>query len=96
MSELRVTRPAAAPGDVGPVTARERIVLLDILRGIAPLGVVIALLIFATQMAWSPWWLARFRFGPAEWLWRPLTYGHRQPMWIGQPVPVPVAVGPAK
>jgi uncharacterized protein len=25
-------------------------------------------------------WLARFRFGPLEWLWRSLTYGARQPM----------------
>ena len=24
-------------------------------------------------------WLARFRFGPAEWLWRSLTYGQAQP-----------------
>ena len=24
--------------------------------------------------------LDRFRFGPAEWLWRSLTYGRRQPM----------------
>jgi uncharacterized protein len=32
------------------------------------------------QLAASPWWLARFRFGPAEWLWRSLTYGRLQPM----------------
>jgi uncharacterized protein len=25
-------------------------------------------------------WLSRFRFGPAEWLWRSLTYGRAQPM----------------
>ena len=31
------------------------------------------------QLALSPWWLARFRFGPAEWLWRSLTYWKRQP-----------------
>jgi uncharacterized protein len=28
----------------------------------------------------SPLWLARFRFGPLEWLWRSLTYVRRQPM----------------
>lgn len=28
----------------------------------------------------SPWWLARFRFGPLEWLWRSLTYMKLQPM----------------
>ncbi|MFM9994689.1 MAG: DUF418 domain-containing protein [Phycisphaerales bacterium] len=42
------------------------------------LGVVAA--IWAFQLAISPWWLARFRFGPAEWLWRSLTYWRRQPM----------------
>ena len=36
--------------------------------------------IFAFQLAYSRWWLARFRFGPVEWLWRSLTYGKAQPM----------------
>lgn len=35
---------------------------------------------FALQVVFSRWWLARYRFGPAEWLWRSLTYGKRQPM----------------
>ena len=34
------------------------------------------------QLVWSPWWLARFRFGPLEWLWRSLTYMKRQPMRV--------------
>jgi uncharacterized protein len=37
-------------------------------------------LIFALQLALSHWWLARFQFGPMEWLWRSLTYRRRQPM----------------
>jgi uncharacterized protein len=32
------------------------------------------------QLLLSPWWLKYFRFGPAEWLWRSLTYRLRQPM----------------
>lgn len=32
------------------------------------------------QLWASPWWLARFRFGPAEWLWRSLSYGSIQPL----------------
>jgi uncharacterized protein len=32
------------------------------------------------QLYLSPFWLARFRYGPLEWLWRSLTYGKRQPM----------------
>jgi uncharacterized protein len=30
-------------------------------------------------IAFSNWWLRRFRFGPAEWLWKSLTYKSRQP-----------------
>jgi len=57
---------------------------------------VIGLLIFTAQMAWSPLWLARFRFGPAEWLWRSLTYGRLQPMRIIETVPASTAVRAAK
>ena len=45
---------------------------------VACVGIVVA--IWGLQLAWSPWWLARFRFGPLEWLWRTLSYGRRQPM----------------
>jgi uncharacterized protein len=34
--------------------------------------------IWALQLWLSPWWLDRCAFGPAEWLWRTLTYGARQ------------------
>ena len=37
-------------------------------------------LLIGLQLLLSPWWLKHFRFGPAEWLWRSLTYGQRQPM----------------
>ena len=40
--------------------------------------VVIGIWIF--QLTMSTWWMARFRFGPVEWLWRVLTYGKLQPM----------------
>jgi uncharacterized protein len=36
--------------------------------------------IWLAQLIYSPLWLARFRFGPAEWLWRTLTYGRWQPL----------------
>ena len=32
------------------------------------------------NLAWSPWWLRRYFFGPLEWCWRSLTYWRRQPM----------------
>lgn len=38
------------------------------------------LAVWIVQLIVSPIWLARFRFGPAEWLWRSLTYWKRQPM----------------
>jgi len=37
-------------------------------------GFLITLAVFSTQLILSPLWLRRFRFGPAEWLWRALTY----------------------
>jgi uncharacterized protein len=42
--------------------------------------VAIALAVFALQVIFSHVWLSRFRFGPAEWLFRSLTYGRVQPM----------------
>jgi uncharacterized protein len=45
----------------------------------------LALIIFAAQMAFSRWWLGRYRFGPAEWVWRTLTYGQIQPMRAPEP-----------
>jgi uncharacterized protein len=38
---------------------------------------LICIAFFAFQTAFSHWWLARYRFGPMEWLWRALTYGER-------------------
>lgn len=40
----------------------------------------LVLVIYALQVLFSRVWLARFRFGPAEWLWRSLTYGAWQPI----------------
>jgi uncharacterized protein len=41
---------------------------------------LVAMAIWILQLAISPWWLERHRFGPAEWLWRSLTYGRLQLM----------------
>lgn len=45
-------------------------------------GLAIALGVYACQIPFSHWWLKRFRFGPAEWLWRSLTYGRVQPLRV--------------
>jgi uncharacterized protein len=46
----------------------------------------IGLTTYGAQLAASKWWLARFRFGPAEWLWRSLTYGQWQQMTYSVPL----------
>ena len=46
---------------------------------------LVVVAIWAFQLVVSPIWLARFRFGPAEWTWRSLTYWEWQPMRRGLP-----------
>ena len=36
---------------------------------------IVVAIIWAFQLWLSSWWLARYNYGPAEWLWRALTYG---------------------
>lgn len=50
-----------------------------------------AVLIYAAQAVIAPWWVARFQFGPAEWLWRSLTYMKAQPMIRSAAAPQPPA-----
>jgi uncharacterized protein len=42
---------------------------------------LVVLAIWAFQLAISLPWLSYFRFGPAEWAWRSLTYGRAQPFF---------------
>ena len=42
--------------------------------------VAAAILLFAAEAMASAAWLARFRFGPLEWLWRTVTYARPQPL----------------
>jgi uncharacterized protein len=44
--------------------------------------VVVGIWVF--QLFFSSFWMARFQFGPFEWLWRSMTYGKRQPLKITQ------------
>lgn len=36
--------------------------------------------VYLLQIGFSRWWVARFRYGPVEWLWRRLTYGTPIPL----------------
>ncbi|MFA6985331.1 MAG: DUF418 domain-containing protein, partial [Arenimonas sp.] len=42
--------------------------------------VLFVAVVISLQLAWSHWWLARFRYGPMEWLWRAITYWRAPPM----------------
>ncbi|GAA5079761.1 DUF418 domain-containing protein [Thermocatellispora tengchongensis] len=37
-------------------------------------GIVLSVITLAVQVLFSRWWLSRFDYGPAEWLWRRLTW----------------------
>lgn len=43
-------------------------------------GIGLTILIYLIQIPLSHWWMKRFQYGPAEWLWRSLTYLKPQPM----------------
>lgn len=47
---------------------------------------LIALAIFAFQVAASGLWLKYFAYGPMEWIWRQLTYRRRLDIWRKPPV----------
>ena len=42
---------------------------------------LVGLVVYALLLVFSTLYAPRFRYGPAEWLWRSLTYGRRQP-WL--------------
>jgi uncharacterized protein len=45
----------------------------------------IVVAVWVLMLLWSPWWLARFRYGPLEWAWRSLARGKPQPMRLSHP-----------
>jgi uncharacterized protein len=52
---------------------------------------LIVVAVWIVQLVVSPIWLQTWRFGPAEWLWRTLTYGSMQPMRQEKPRLEPLA-----
>ena len=51
-------------------------------------GLVPTVILYGAQVAFSNWWLKRYRFGPMEWLWRGLTYGKFPSMQKEEAMPV--------
>jgi len=45
---------------------------------------LVVLGVWVFQLFFSSFWMARFQFGPFEWLWRSMTYGKSQPLKIKQ------------
>ena len=41
---------------------------------------LVILPVWVFQIAFSKWWMERYKFGPAEWAWRSLTYWNKQEM----------------
>lgn len=51
--------------------------------------VVFVAVVYAAQVAFSHWWLARFHYGPMEWLWRGFTYRQLPPLRMARAAAVP-------
>jgi uncharacterized protein len=49
-------------------------------KRIGQIGIVVG--IWVLQLLIPPLWLRNFRFGPAEWVWRTLSYGRLQPLLV--------------
>jgi uncharacterized protein len=49
--------------------------------------VLFVLIVYSLQIAFSHWWLARFRYGPMEWLWRGFTYRQMPVMRVSRVSP---------
>jgi uncharacterized protein len=50
---------------------------------VGQLGVVLG--VWVVLLLISPFWLRHFRFGPAEWVWRSISYGRLQPFRARSP-----------
>jgi uncharacterized protein len=47
--------------------------------------------VITLQVIFCHWWLARFRYGPMEWLWRAITYWQLPAMRRGNEATVSAA-----
>ena len=86
---VRHLHPVAAAGRMALTNYLVQISALDLLfsgyalnlQQVRPVvGIAAAVACFAAQCAFITVWLEHFQFGPAEWLWRSITYGAQQPM----------------
>lgn len=71
----------------------QTVVGITLFRGILAFGTVgraglavFCLAMWAFALVVSPWWLARFRHGPVEWVWRVCTYLRLEPFRVEGPL----------
>lgn len=89
-------RPAALLALAGRLSLTNYVVqvcALELMFGIRtpmtrPAALLYTLIFFAVQIAYSGWWLQRYRMGPLEWLWRSVTYWRLEPLRISPPFEV--------
>lgn len=101
---MRILRPLGAVGRIGLTNYLAQSIIFssilgqhgfDVMRNIRDgYSVLLLYSVFAVQILYSVWWLKRFRFGPAEWIWRSLTWWRLQPMRIGSARPARIGVSP--
>ena len=85
-----LTRPFAAVGQMALTNYLMQTVLCTFIfygHGLGRFGMferwqqlLVVVALWTLQLVVSPIWMRRFRFGPAEWLWRSLSYMQLQPM----------------
>ena len=94
---LLLLKPVANAGRMALTNYLLQIAMLDLLFSgyaiglgeVRPVvGLAAAVACFTAEAAVSSLWLARFRYGPAEWLWRMLTYGPLQSSGARRPASV--------
>ena len=44
------------------------------------LQLMLTIAVWLLLISLAPMWLRRFNYGPLEWVWRSLTYGHAVPL----------------
>ena len=62
---------------IGIVVLRYALDSVDLTRSMLLAFIVV---VWVSQLLWSPSWLKVFKYGPAEWLWRCATYRRWQPI----------------
>jgi uncharacterized protein len=88
----RITRPFAAVGRTAFTNYLAQTIICTFIfygHGLGLFGqverkmqILIMLGVWILQLIISPIWLKYFKFGPAEWVWRSLTYWKRQPFLV--------------